>query len=33
LEKLQPQLQDLFSQGVKPLVESLVHSELTKKDR
>jgi hypothetical protein len=33
LEKLRPQLQDLFSQGVKPLVESLVHSELTKKDR
>lgn len=33
LEKLQPQLQDLFSQGVKPLVENLVHSELTKKDR
>ena len=33
MEKLQPQLQDLFSQGVKPLVENLVHSELTKKDR
>ena len=33
LEKLRPQLQDLFSQGVKPLVENLVYSELTKKDR
>ena len=33
LEKLQPQLQDLFSQGVKPLIENLVHTELTKKDR
>ncbi len=33
LEKLRPQLQDLFSQGVKPLVENLVHSELSKKDR
>jgi hypothetical protein len=33
LDKLRPQLQDLFSQGVKPLVESLVHSELAKKDR
>jgi CheY-like chemotaxis protein len=32
LEKLQPQLQDLFSQGVKPLVENLVHTELSKKD-
>jgi hypothetical protein len=33
LEKLRPQLQDLFSQGVKPLVENLVNSELSKKDR
>ena len=33
MEKLRPQLQDLFSQGVKPLVENLVHSELAKKDR
>jgi hypothetical protein len=33
LEKLRPQLQDMFSQGVKPLVENLVHSELSKKDR
>jgi CheY-like chemotaxis protein len=33
LEKLQPHLQELFSQGVKPLVENLVHSELSKKDR
>jgi CheY-like chemotaxis protein len=33
LEKLRPQLQDLFSQGVKPLVENLVHTELSKKDR
>jgi len=33
LEKLRPQLQDLFSQGVKPLVENLAHSELSKKDR
>ncbi|MGB8524505.1 MAG: response regulator [Candidatus Acidiferrales bacterium] len=33
LEKLQPQLQEMFSQGVKPLVENLVHSELSKKDR
>jgi hypothetical protein len=33
LEKLRPQLQDLFSQGVKPMVENLVHSELAKKDR
>ena len=32
MEKLRPQLQDLFSQGVKPLVENLVHSELAKKD-
>ncbi len=33
LEKLQPQLQDLLSQGVlKPLVESLLQNELTKKD-
>jgi len=33
LEKLQPHLQELFSQGVKPLVENLVHSELTKKGK
>ena len=33
LEKLQPHLQELFSQGVKPLVENLVHSELSKKER
>ncbi len=33
LEKLQPHLQELFSQGVKPLVENLVHSELSKKNR
>ncbi len=33
LEKLQPHLQELFSQGVKPLVENLVHNELSKKDR
>jgi len=33
LEKLQPHLQELFSQGVKPLVENLVHSELSKKDK
>ena len=33
LEKLQPQLQEMFSQGVKPLVENLVHTELSKKDR
>lgn len=33
LEKLRPQLQDLFSRGVKPLVENLVQSELSKKDR
>jgi CheY-like chemotaxis protein len=33
LEKLQPHLQELFSQGVKPLVENLVHRELSKKDR
>jgi hypothetical protein len=33
LEKLQPHLQELFSQGVKPLVENLVHSELSKKGR
>jgi CheY-like chemotaxis protein len=33
LEKLQPQLQDLLSQGVlKPLVENLLQSELTKKN-
>ena len=32
LEKLQPQLQDLLSQGLlKPLVENLLQSELTKK--
>lgn len=33
LEKLQPHLQELFSQGVKPLVENLVHSELSKKGK
>jgi len=34
LEKLQPQLQDLLSQGLlKPLVENLLQSELTKKDQ
>lgn len=34
LEKLQPQLQDLLSQGVlKPLVENLLQSELTKKNQ
>jgi CheY-like chemotaxis protein len=33
LEKLQPHLQELFSQGVKPLIENLVHSELSKKER
>jgi hypothetical protein len=33
LEKLQPQLQDLLSQGVlKPLVENILHKELAKKD-
>jgi hypothetical protein len=33
LEKLQPQLQDLLSQGVlKPLVENLLQSELSKKN-
>lgn len=34
LEKLQPQLHDLLSQGVlKPLVENLLQQELTKKDK
>ncbi len=34
LEKLQPQLQDLLSQGVlKPLVENLLQDELAKKER
>jgi CheY-like chemotaxis protein len=34
LEKLEPQLHELLSQGVlKPLVESLLQGELTKKDR
>lgn len=34
LEKLEPQLHDLLSQGVlKPLVENLLQSELTKKDK
>ena len=34
LEKLQPQLQDLLSQGIlKPLVENLLQSELAKKNQ
>jgi len=34
LEKLEPQLHDLLSKGLlKPLVENLLHSELTKKDK
>jgi len=34
LEKLEPQLHDLLSQGVlKPLVEKVLHGELTKKDK
>jgi len=34
LEKLQPQLQELLSQGVlKPLVENMLQSELAKKDK
>ncbi len=33
LEKLQPQLQEMLSQGMKPLLENLVQSELQKKDR
>ncbi len=34
LEKLEPQLHDLLSQGVlKPLVENLLQSELTKKEK
>jgi hypothetical protein len=34
LEKLEPQIHDLLSQGVlKPLVENLLHSELAKKGK
>jgi CheY-like chemotaxis protein len=33
LEKLQPQLHELLSQGVKPLVENLIQSELHKKEK
>jgi len=33
MEKLGPHLQELLSQGVKPLVENLLQSELQKKDR
>ncbi len=33
LEKLQPQLQEMLSQGMKPLLESLVQNELQKKDK
>jgi hypothetical protein len=30
---LQPQLQELLSQGVKPLVENLLQNELHKKEK
>ena len=33
LERLEPQIHDLLSQGVKPLVENLLQSELAKKDK
>jgi hypothetical protein len=33
LEKLQPQLHELLSQGVKPLVENLIQNELHKKEK
>jgi hypothetical protein len=34
LEKLEPQLHDLLSQGVlKPLVENLLQNELAKKEK
>jgi len=34
LERLEPQLHDLLSQGVlKPLIENLLQKELTKKDK
>src|SRR3984885_2228469 len=33
MEKLGPHLQELLSQGVKPLVENLLQNELHKKDR
>ncbi|MGA8405790.1 MAG: response regulator [Candidatus Acidiferrales bacterium] len=33
LERLQPQIQELLSQGVKPLVENLLQSELHKKEK
>ena len=33
MEKLGPHLQELLSQGVKPLVENLLQNELQKKDR
>ena len=33
LEKLQPQLHELLSQGVKPLLENLIQSELHKKEK
>jgi CheY-like chemotaxis protein len=33
LEKLQPQLHELLSQGVKPLVENLLQNELHKKEK
>ncbi len=33
LEKLQPQLHELLSQGVKPLIENLLQNELHKKEK
>jgi hypothetical protein len=33
MEKLGPHLQELLSQGVKPLVENMLHNELQKKER
>jgi hypothetical protein len=33
LEKLEPQLRDLLSQGVKPLVENILQNETAKKSR
>ena len=33
LEKLQPQLHELLTQGVKPLVENLIQNELHKKEK
>jgi hypothetical protein len=33
LEKIEPQLQDLLSQNLKPLIENLVHTEIQKHDQ